>query len=212
MKRPRVLGLFCVLFVGCGGGSGLSWEGETEHVVVSGFLNGEDVELRYTDADAVAVELSCVREYEVPFVNGASDPTMTVNVENEIQGRVEINGEVRFFQVELKRHDAQGEPLETPLTIVPRDDLNPPDVSGDEIWVEWEWQDADGSDLYEQSAQSGTVTFHAFTGTRDPATGLIPEGEGVIGVTIDAYWSPQERLQISLTAPCVENDVEVLAP
>lgn len=198
----------CMIVASCGESSGVSWAGEEPHVVVSGFIDGESIDLDLRGASAELAGLECTREYEVPVVGGNPDFTMARNVEIELEGRVEVNGEMRQFQIELKRHNTQDDPVGTEIRVIPRDELNPPDVNGDTLWLEWEWKDADGNDLYEQAAQSGTVTVQLQSGTPDDSGVIIPEGEGAIGFTIDAYWSPSERMRISISAPCLDIDTE----
>lgn len=195
----------------CGGGSDVAWRGEAPHLYVSGFIDGETVELDYDATTVEAVELACTREYRIPLIDGEPDRSQARNVEIEIEGTVEIGGEIREFQIELKHHDTQSDPPGTELLVVPRDELRPPDIDDGVLWVEWEWKDELGNDLYERAAQAGTLVVHAFTGTPEAEGVIIPPEDGVIGLTIDAYWSPAERLRISLTAPCTDNDIEEVA-
>lgn len=204
-----------ILVAGCGGGGGgVSFRGEDPHLVVSGSIFDEDVEVDVTEPTAVEASMfECRREYEVPLVNGVPDETMAENIEVRIRGIVTVNGEQRRFEIELKRHNLQDTPIGTVLDIVPRDDINPPDPNGTTLWVEWEWHDAVTNETtFEGAAQGGTVTLEAYTGTPGATGVIIPDGDGVVGATIDAFWSPTERLRISVTAPCLDTEIIEVAP
>lgn len=214
MTRKRALAaLLVATTMGCGGGDGgVDWYGTDPHLIVSGHLFDEDVSIDVTDPAMVEFgRFECRREYEVPTIGGVPDPTMARNVEVRIRGYVVVNGEERRFELELKRHDFQNTAIGTELSIVPRDDLNSPDPSGNTLWVEWEWHDAETNDTtFEAAAQGGTVRLEAFTGTPDGV--IIPDGDGYVGATVDAFWSTTERLRISITAPCLDTEIIEVTP
>ena len=69
----------------------------------------------------------------------------------------------------------------------------------------WGEYDAVTNDTtFEAAAQGGTVRLEAFTGTPGPDGVVIPEDEGYVGATVDAFWSTTERLRISVTAACLD--------
>lgn len=212
----RALSVLALAVVaGCGDGDeGLAWYGPEPHLVVDGFLFEEPVVVDVVDPVAVeAAGFECRREYRVPVIDGEPDLTRAQNVEVRIRGVVSVNGEDRRFELELKQHDLQGTPLGTVLDVVPRDDLRPPDPSGRTLWVEWEWHEAETNiTTFEGAAQAGTVRLEAFTGTPGPEGVIIPDGDGYVGATVDAYWSPTERLRISVTAPCLDTEIVEYTP
>jgi hypothetical protein len=207
----KSLGVFSLAAIAaCGGGDGgVAWFGPDTHLTVSGSIASEVVSIDMTDPVIVADGMfECRREYIVPVIGGVRDYTMARNIEVRIRGHVVHNGEPRRFELELKQHNLQDTPIGTTLQIVPRDDLNRPDPNGGTLWVEWEWHDSETNDTtFESSAQGGTVRLEAFTGMPDADGVIIPEGEGYVGATVDAFWSPTERLRISVTAPCLDTEI-----
>lgn len=214
-KRASVVCVLAAVFSGCGGeGGGVSWQGAEPHLVVQGSIFEESVSIDATDTLSVEEGMfECRREYEVPVIGGEPDETMARNIEVRFRGFVRVNGELRRFELELKKHNLQDTPVGTVLDVVPRDDLNPPDPDGSTLWVEWEWHDAETNDTtFEGAAQGGTVRLEAFTGSPGPGGVIIPEGEGFVGATVDAFWSPNERLRISMSAPCLDTEIIEVTP
>lgn len=204
--------LFVSSFVfGCSGGGddGVAWVGEGPHLVVHGIIDGEAVDIDLQGADAIAAGVSCEREYladESSTTPGEPDLTTAVFDEVKINATVTINGEQRFLELELKHHDLQSDAIGTSITVVPRLAVGEP--AADEMWLEFEWQTLpDETTVLEVAALEGELVLQRFTGTPGVDTVVIPEGDGDIGVTIDARWSPTDSLQISVTAPCTDSDV-----
>ncbi|MCA9575696.1 MAG: hypothetical protein R3B40_08720 [Polyangiales bacterium] len=210
MRHVPALALLTTLTLvpGCGGedgGSTLAWQGAEPHFVVQGTIDGRDLDL---DLDETNATITCQREYIVPLVDGVEDPSMAAFVEVELTALFTYMGQEYEFQVELKEHDLQSDPEGTIVTITPRVDtmLPPPD----QVWLEFEWESADLLDEYEQAAQQGTVTLQLLSGTPPTNSNIIPDDTGTIGVTASAVWSATERLEFSITADCIENDLEVV--
>lgn len=203
--------LACSFVFGCSGGGdgGLAWAGEAPHLIVRGTIDGEVIDIDLQGADAIAAGVSCEREYladESATMAGEPDLSTAVFDEVKINATVTINGEQRFLELELKHHDLQSDAIGTEITVVPRLAVGEP--AADEIWLEFEWQTLpDETTVLEVAALEGVVTLQRFTGTPGTDTVVIPAGDGEIGVTIDARWSPTESLQVSLTAPCTDTDV-----
>lgn len=215
LATTSLLGASLALGTACSPGDGDSdagpelteWLGADPHFAASGRLNGEDVEI-WVDGDAAddAAKLFCEREYEVSLAGGDRDWSTGRVVEVKIIANVSVGGEEREATIELKRHDMSKNSPGTKVTVVPRDDANEP--LSNQMWLEWEWV-VDGNETYEQAAQSGTVTVHEFSGTPDEDTGVVvPEGEGRLGVYIEAEWSETERMKVSATVPCTTNAIE----
>jgi hypothetical protein len=204
-------GLLVAFAAGCDDGSDegsvSEWLGAEIHLVARGTIDGDEIDIDLRGADAMAAELLCEREYEAPpdASGTAPDETMATQTEAKIFATVEVGGQMRNLSVELKGNDLQSRGSGDVLTVVPRSETRDP--GADEIWVEWEWLDADGEETFESSAVSGDVTTGIFSGT--PAPAVIPEGEGSIGLHFDAQWSPTERVSLSVTAPCLINDVDL---
>ena len=209
--HPFTVLLACSVFFGCsgGGGGGIAWEGEEPHLIVRGIIDGEMVDIELRGAEALAAGISCEREYladESPSMPGEPDLATAVFNEVKINATVTINGEQRFLELELKQHDLQGDAIGADITVVPRLAVGLP--AADEMWLEFEWQTLpDETTVLEVAALEGNVTLERFTGTPGADTVVIPSGDGEIGVTIDARWSPTDSLLISVTAPCVDSDV-----
>jgi hypothetical protein len=207
----RTLSLSTAVLLGSCSSSagGVSWGGIEPHISVHGTLGDEEIDIELSGAAATGI--SCERQYET--MGQAADPTMAdlntaVFSEVTIDVVVTIDGEERLLELELKKHDLQSDMDGDVVHIVPRSTTEDP--AADSMWVEMEWHTIVGDVTYfEEAAQSGTVTREAFTGTPGPGGVVIPEGDGVVGVTIDARWSPTERLTFSITAPCLYNDVNV---
>lgn len=198
-----------LVIASCGGGEGtptLEWRGDEPHFVVQGFIGGREIDI---DVDATTAEISCVREYAVPTGTGVPDESMAVYNETEVDVSFTYMGQEYGFQFEFKEHDLQdGTAVGDTITVVPRVDTELP--AANEVWLEFEWESADGLDEFEQAAQQGTVTLQLFSGAPPQGSNIIPEGEGSVGVTGSAIWSASEQLQFSLTAVCNTNDVEII--
>lgn len=211
MRSAVILSLLSIAFllVGCGqadGGTALEWGGSEPHFTVQGFIGGRDIDI---DVDATTADIGCVREYVVPTVDGVPDESMAEYIETEVDVSFTYMGQQYGFQFEFKEHDLQdGTAVGDTITVVPRVDTELP--AADEIWLEFEWESADLLDVFEQSAQQGTVTLQLFSGTPPEGSNVIPAGEGSVGVTGSAVWSASERLDFTLTAVCEENDIEIL--
>jgi hypothetical protein len=185
----------------------LSWQGAEPHFIARGHLNGEQIDIRIVGDDAEeGASVWCEREYEVPLVDGVADLTQARQIETSITGYATVDGEERIFQFEIKQHGLQDDRSGDSVTIIPRVDEVPPDA--DEAWLDWEWQTIDEEDLFESSAQEGEIVLEAFTGEPGEGGVIIPEGEGMVGATVQARWSVNESLSMSFSVPCTANDVE----
>lgn len=191
--------------------SGVAWVGDEPHLVAHGTLNGETLDIDVRGADAIAGMITCERQYSaMPLASDPTMPDLTTARFEEVTFDLQlvIGGETRLVEIEVKYHDLQSDPIGTEITVVPR--VEGVDPAADEVVFEWEWHTVPGDVTYfEESAQSGTVTLESFTGTPGNGTAVIPEGDGSIGITARVRWSPTESLDISFTAPCQTNDINV---
>jgi hypothetical protein len=165
MRSALILSFSSISLVlaSCGGGDGgtaLEWGGSEPHFTVQGFIGGRDIDI---DVDATTAEIGCVREYVVPTVQGVPDESMAEYIETEVDVTFTYMGQPYTFQFEFKEHDLQNATVGGGITVVPRVDTELP--ADDEIWLEFEWESADLTDEFEQSAQQGTVTLQLFSGT-----------------------------------------------
>lgn len=211
-----LLGASVAVAVACSPGDGdgdagpelSEWLGEDEHFAISGRLNGEDLDVRLEgEAASDSVKLYCEREYAVNVVGGERDWSTGRVMEVKIIAHMNVGGEEREATIELKRNDLSQHEPGTKLSVIPRDDANDPGPK--QLWIEWEWA-VDGTETYEQAAQSGTLTVEEFSGTPDDTGVIVPEGEGRLGVYLEAEWSETERLKLSATVPCTKNAIEEL--
>lgn len=212
--RAGLLGGVMLLASGCGGEdaetTSFSWGGTESHLTVKGHLNGEDLDLNVTGEEAEdSAKLWCSREYAgPPDANGEPDITQAKLYKTNIYALVTINGDERQLELEFKPHDFQVDDVPKTISVIPRVDGEV--VSGDETWVDFEWHTPDGEgDLLESSAQTGAFELELYSGEPGEDGLMIPEGEGSIGGTLDAQWSEQERLQVSFTALCTENELDL---
>lgn len=195
---------------GADGDTLTGWLGDEPHFVAQGRVNGEDIDMRLAGQEAAdASALFCEREYVAPDDGtGNPDPTQAVLSEVKIIAPFTVNGEERIVELELKQHDFQADVPDTAVTIVPRDDAQPP--TSDQMWLQWEWKlAADESDLYEGVAQDGVFVLGTFTGAPGPDGAVIPEGEGASGGFVDAVFGEGETMRVSVTAPCTGTSVEL---
>lgn len=211
MSAALVLGLGCAPTETGSGDAGTAlteWIGEEPHFRATGTLDGEDLDLALEgDAGADGTKLYCEREYVVPLNGTERDYANGALVEVKLHAFVSVGGEEREAVIEFKKHDMSADAAGTKITVAPRNDAEDPAAGS--MYLEWEWVSADGADLYEESAQTGSVTVEQFSGEPDAETGLlIPEGEGQVGVFFTADWSETETVTVSATAPCTTNIVE----
>jgi hypothetical protein len=213
--KYHFIALVCAGFtVGCGNQDeeekSLAWKGADAHLVVRGHLNGEDIDVALTGADAMNSErLWCAREYQAPEdANGEPDASRAKLYEITLNGIVTIHGEERLLQLELKPHDFQSDPVPAVVHVVPRVDDHAP--ASNELWAEFEWLTPDGeTDLLETSAHAGAFRLELYTGQPGSDGITIPAGMGAFGGTLSAKWSEQEQLQMSVSAPCIETELEL---
>jgi hypothetical protein len=204
---PALVVLGLALSTGCGGDEATSlepWSADA-HFQVVGTIDGEDIDIRLDEASELA-DAVCHRTYEVPMVDSMPQYDQGWLVEIQLQGTVTIGDEMRIFQVELKRHDFQTDPVGAEVRVVPRiEGMDPPE---DATWLEWEWHDLDDVTFFESAAQTGTATLELYTGMPD-STGLVySEDFGAVGFTLSARWSASEHLDVSFTLPCVKSKVD----
>ena len=195
-----------LVLASCGGGGGneaLEWQGDEPHFVVRGYIGGREIDL---DLNSTNAEIGCVREYVVPVIGEVPDESMARYVETEVDVVFEYMGQSYDFQFEFKEHDLQNNTVGDTITVIPRVDTELP--AANEIWLEFEWESADETDTFEQSAQQGTVRLELFSGTPPQGSNIIPENMGSVGLTGSGVWSATEQLEFSLTAVCDENGVD----
>jgi hypothetical protein len=213
--RPVSLVVCCALFaLGCGteddAGADVTWQGEAAHLIVKGHLNGEDLDFAITGEDAADTDrVWCGREYAgPPDANGDPDVTKAKLYKTNIYAQVTVGGEDRRLELELKPHDFQSDEVPSTAKIIARVDGE--SVAADETWLEFEWHTPDGEgDLLETSAQTGTLELELYSGQPGDDGLIIPAGEGSIGLKLDAKWSENERLQVSVTALCTESELDL---
>jgi hypothetical protein len=203
-----------LLSIGCGADDAqdpqLTWQGGAAHLMVKGHLNGEDLDVAITGEDAAdTATLWCGREYGgPPDANGDPDVTRAKLYKTNIYAQVTIGGEDRRLELELKPHDFQADAVPSTTRIIARVDEE--SVATDATWLDFEWHTPDGEgDLLETSAQTGTFELELYSGEPGADGLIIPAGEGSIGGRLDAKWSENERLQVSVTAPCTESELDL---
>jgi hypothetical protein len=181
--------------------------GPTFHLEVGGFIDGQtiDIHLDETLAGDAAVAW-CQREYWVPDPDDPSTYGEGAMDEIELTAFVQIGGEDRRIQLELKQHDFASDPEGTEVTVVPRSDILDP--APDEMWIEFEIEDLEANRLFEQSAVTGTFVVGPVTGTPGPDGVVIPAGEGEVGGWLDARWSTSEELRASFYVRCTSIDID----
>lgn len=183
------------------------WRGSAPHLAVSGTINGETFEAVLEGAAAAGgVSLYCTREYIAPGTDDALVLDEAVYNETSFWAQLEILGETRIMQFELKEHDLQNAEVGSEITIIPRVESELPAPS--EGWFDFEWHDETDEETYEASAISGSVYLTHFDGELGDDGRVIPDGQGSVGLVAKARWSVNEELTISVTAPCGENDIE----
>lgn len=190
--------------------SPLTWSGEESHLVVKGHLNGEDLDISLTGSVAAdPAMLWCAREYDgPPDADGNPDVTRAKLYKVNVLGIVTIGGEDRRLELEFKPHDFQADAVPSATNIIARVDGEA--VAANESWLDFEWHTPDGEgDLLETSAQTGKLDLELYSGEPGEDGLTIPEGEGSIGGLLDAKWSENERLQVSFSAPCTENSLDL---
>jgi len=199
------------VLIACGASTddpGAQWEGATPHFHARGFLNGENLDFATTgDEAASASRVWCGLEYVAPRLgDGTLDLSRARQVTTEIDGYAMINGKERTFEFEMMNHSLQTERTGAKVKIVPRvDGADPP---ADSMWTDWEWHSEEIADIYEGSAQDGTLELRQFTGTPGPGGVVIPNGDGTVGGLFQARWSVNESLTISFTVRCTDTTVE----
>jgi hypothetical protein len=185
------------------------WLGATRHLSAFGTLNGESIELEINGDTAADLEsLACERDYLVPLVDGAPKWDEGVLADIQITGVATAGGMQRFFEIELKSHDFGPDAPGTTIEILPRNDEEEPGPLA--MWLEWEWIDELGDEIYESAAETGTFTLGAFEGEVDANGLVIPDGEGWIGGFLYARWSETEDVRLSFSVNCGENEVEMV--
>ncbi|AKF03900.1 hypothetical protein [Sandaracinus amylolyticus] len=219
LSTNRSIGsLLCIAaLAGCGapdeGGRDITeWMGDDYHFEAVGFLHGEELDISLGASAADSTLLFCTREYTVPQ---AADGTPRYDqgqlTELKINAFVEVEGERRQIELELKRHDFQADAVGTETAIVPRTATGEPGAS--EAWLEWEWHDESDATTFEAAGQTGTVVLELYDGQPDETGLVIPDGMGAVGVHWTARWSETEEIRGSFTVPCTTSVVvEVVAP
>jgi hypothetical protein len=175
------------------------------HFQVIGTIDGEDLDVLLDQPDEL-VGGACVREYEVPRVDGVPQYDQGRLVEIKVNVSITLGDVTRLVELELKRHDFQSDAIGAEAEIVPR--VGGIDPAADAMWLEWEWHDLDDTTLFESAAQTGTASLELYTGEPDANGLLIPDGQGEVGFVISARWSASEHLDISLTVPCGPNKID----
>ena len=184
------------------------WLGEGEHLRIVGTLDGEDIDIG--EGGSLAVEdFYCRREYLAPETDGVLDESQAVFTELKVYATVANTSETRYLTLEFKRHDLQSDALGSEVEVVPR--LETVEPGAEQMWVEYEWNDAEGTELLESAAQAGVFTLELFSGSPAPGSTVIPADEGMVGGHLSARWSQTEELELSFSAPCREIKVEAEA-
>jgi hypothetical protein len=212
--RAAFLASICACGTGCGAedadSASLSWQGAEPHVIVKGHLNGEDLDLSITgEAAADPANVWCAREYAgPPDANGEPDVSLAKLYKVNVFALVTVGGEERRLELEFKPHDFQSDAVPSTARVIPRVDDEV--VDSDATWLDFEWHTPDGEgDLLETSAQTGRFELELYSGEPGADGLLIPAGEGSFGGTLDARWSEQERLEASVSAPCMESELDL---
>ncbi|HYO96884.1 MAG TPA: hypothetical protein VER33_20375 [Polyangiaceae bacterium] len=186
-----------------------SWQGSEPHLSVRGYLNGEDLDIQLSGDAATASNLWCGRKYVgPPDANGEPDVTTARLYKTNVYAQVKVGVEARRFELEFKPHDFQTNNAPRVVKVVPR--VDDESVASDSMWVDMEWHTPDGeTDLLETSAQTGAFELKMYSGQPGEDGLMIPEGDGSFGGYLSAKWSEQEYLEVSMTAPCTENELDV---
>lgn len=184
------------------------WLGEQEHLRIVGTLDGEELDIG--EGGSLEVEdFFCRREYLAPEIDGVLDESQAAFTELKIYATVANASGTRYLTLEFKRHDLQSSVIGAEVEVVPR--LETVEPGPDQMWVEYEWNDAEGTELLESAAQAGVFTLELFSGSPAPGSAVIPADEGMVGGHLSARWSPTEALELSFSAPCREIKVEAEA-
>jgi hypothetical protein len=182
------------------------WLGHDNHFWAFGTLDEEDLDIEMRGDAAGSDRVWCEREYVAPDDgHGMPDYERGHLDEFRIHGSTEVEGELRQFEIEFKRHDFQSDAPGTSYAIVPRAETMDPAM--DEIWLEWEWKDAEDGDLFEEAAQEGSFMLEAFEGSVGADGLVIPTGEGKTGGFMTARWGTIEEVSLSFSVDCMVSDV-----
>jgi hypothetical protein len=206
---------------GCGGTSGDSapteWQGATPHLNVVGFIDGENINIQLTGADAAnTAKLWCEREYQVP-TDTAGNPIYNMGHNSEVRIRLPATTTgmpARGLAIELKMHDYQDDAAGTTTPVIVRDDNNPPCTADGcaqpkVMWLGWTWHDlATDAVIYKMAAQSGSYKSGEFTGAKDSTGLFIMENSGNVGGFATGQWSTTEKISVSFDAKCTANNVD----
>ena len=212
MDVTNTVVVLAAALVGCGapvtGPTKLTqWQGSAPHFIAQGLYDNETIDLSIMgDAAKDVAKLYCRREYVVPL-NAANEKDYAQGRQDEVQidAPVTVNGQERYFEIELKKHNLQKDPAGTAVTIINRDPAMKP--AAGQMWLEWEWHLPDATTLYEKAAHDGTFTLGEFTGTPDSSGLVIPENTGTVGGFFTASWGGAEEVSVSFTAKCTTNAV-----
>jgi hypothetical protein len=224
MARRFCVGAFLLVALGsaaCGGKSTdpsvTQWLGSTPHFRALGVINGETIDIDISGVDAQDVtRLWCEREYQAPN-DSLGNPIYAQGHHTETRSKAPVTtgGAHRILDLEVKMHDLQADAAGKTVTVIPRDDSNPPCVAGSPcragvMWLQWVWLNHDDNDsvMYKQAAVSGQLTTGEFTGAVDATGMFIKENTGTVGAFVTGTWSQTDHLSVSFDANCTVNDID----
>jgi hypothetical protein len=198
---------------GCGSdskddsGTEAVWGGADPHLTVTGTLGGETFDIDLHGADSTAANLACERQYEAPAdTAGNPAPAQAVYVETVISVNVDLGDQPVLLEMQFKHHDMQSETVPATVHFIPRVDGQT--VPADSTWFEVQWGTADGTtDLFEESAESGSFVLENFEGT--PDSGNVITTGGTVGGLAQGSWGPDESLTVSFTAVCGDSSLDL---
>jgi hypothetical protein len=208
-KALLVVGACGAIVGGCGDDAEPSagWLGRSPHAAISGSVNDEDLSIQLAgETQVAAAEITCEREYDIPVVNGAPDPAMAKLVGFEIGAVIEVNGELRAFELDVEGPNL-GNHIGKDLGIVP--DGSDPEEGQAIVEIKWT-RVADEAELLDTSTDTGTLVIEEIIGEPGEGGVVIPDNIGAVGVTGKLRFGANDALDISFTANCGENDISEL--
>jgi hypothetical protein len=220
VATAMLIGLAAICLPGCGSSSNSdepdppkAWSGPTPHFDAVGTINGESIDIHLSgDAAKDSTQLWCEREYQVPS-DASGTPIYAQGHNSEF--RIVVGATMgRKLEIAYKMHQFQADKAGTAVTVIPRDDNDPPcTVTGCSqpkvMWLSWKWiNPADNSVLYKQAALSGKFTLGEFTGSVDSNGLMITENTGKVGGFAAGEWSASESVSITVDANCTTNNLD----
>ncbi len=202
MRHEKLFGILlpiCLTLVACGaddektdgGASTTEWGGASEHLTAQGSVGDKALDIELTGADAQDIEkFFCERNYEEGVLEHL-----------ELKYELEYEGQGAELELEFSSFDYSKDP-ENPISVGTANEDAP---TASDIAIDLKLETEDGTET-EDSAVSGTFELKQLSGAPD-ADGIIPDGEGTFAGYLDVELASGEKLTVSFTAKCGENDL-----